>query len=406
MKSKITKKLALLLALIVTLSAVTMTSCSFRGMFGSDIFSDGDSIFGDSSSTDKNDPVNKNDSEQSIPSQNQSFGDIIINGSGASNVAFAASAGLRSAVSVYCTFETTSGGTSFWNPYPTTQTYYTTGSGVIYKLDQSGNAFIITNYHVVYDSYSNTENHISDKIFLYLYGLESEDYAIPATYVGGSANYDIAILEVKESDVLKTAAAAGSAAPVTVANSDLLTPGQTTIAIGNPSSTEMNGISVTMGIVSVESEYITMTASDNSGEVSFRVIRTDTAVNSGNSGGGLFNDKGELIGIVNAKVSSSNIENVGYAIPSNVARAIADNIIDYCHNKDCESVMRGLLGITVTTTAYATRYDVETGLFTRLEEVSVYEITKGGIGEKILKANDIIKSITKSYCIISIGYFY
>ena len=248
----------------------------------------------------------------------------------------------------------------------------------------------------MYDSNSNTDNHISDKIYIYLYGLESEAYAIPATYVGGSANYDIAVLRVDKNDILLDAIETGAATAVTVANSDELTPGMTTIAIGNPSSSDadLGGISVTKGIVSVDSEYITMSAIDNSGEVQFRVIRIDAPVNSGNSGGGLFNDKGELIGIVNAKISSSSVENIGYAIPSNIVRAVADNIIDYCYGKDCETVMRGILGITIETTAYSTTHDSEKGLLVRCEEISVHEVTTRGIGETVFKAGDVIKSLT------------
>ena len=310
------------------------------------------------------------------------------------NVAYATALGLRSAVSVYCTFETTYGGNNPWNPRPSTQTYYSAGSGVIYRLEEDGSAFIVTNHHVVYDGDSDSQNHISQKIYVYLYGLESEEYAIPATYVGGSANYDIAVLRVDESEVLKNAMESGAAAAVTVGNSDNVAPGQTTIAIGNPSSTGLRGISVTKGIVSVDSEHITMTASDNSGQVSFRVIRTDAPVNSGNSGGGMFNEKGELIGIVNAKISSTDIESIGYAIPSNVVRAVADNIIDYCYEKDCESVMRGLLGITVITSSLSTAYDSQTGTFICNEEVMVYEVSTGGLGESILKENDIVKAVT------------
>ncbi len=326
--------------------------------------------------------------------QNITNNDITITGDNTNSVAYATAKGLRSAVSIYCTFETTYGGTSYWNPKPSTQTYYTTGSGVIYQIEDSGSAFIVTNYHVVYDSSSNIENGISNQIYVYLYGLESEAYAIPTTYVGGSANYDLAVLRVDNSEILKEAYASGAAAAVTIANSDRVVPGQTTIAIGNPSSDDLGGISVTSGIVSVDSEYITMTASTGTSEVSFRVIRTDAPVNSGNSGGGMYNDSGELIGIVNAKISSSDIENIGYALPSNVVRAIADNIIDYCYGTECESVMRGLLGITVQVSDYDTYYDTETGFIVRVEEISVYEVTSGGLGEAILQANDIIKSIT------------
>ena len=301
------------------------------------------------------------------------------------DVSLAASQGLRSAVSILASFTVN----SFWTG---TATGTSAGSGVIYKLDaKNGSAFIITNYHVVFNSASVTENGISDDISIVLFGLEYAEDAIPATYVGGSANYDIAILRVDSNEVLKTAAANGSATAVTVANSDILAAGQTAIAIGNP---ESSGISVTTGIVSVDSEYIYMTSSTGYGNIELRVVRIDTAVNSGNSGGGLFNSRGELIGIVNAKMNSSNVENIGYAIPSNVARAIADNIIDYCYGSDNESVMRGILGLTVTTDSITTRYDPESGMIIRNENVIVQEISSSGLAEDILKVNDIVKSIS------------
>ena len=337
-------------------------------------------------------------SAQSEEASGASTGNSVLNSvtieTDGQDTAAAAAAGLRSAVSVYCSFTSTTGGNTPWDPVHGTQSFYTTGSGVLYRVESDGSAFVITNYHVVYDSDSDTDNHVSDQIYLYLYGMEDEAYAIPATYVGGSANYDIAVLRVEQSEVLKCAVDSGSAAAVTVGDSDVVLPGETAIAIGNPSATGLSGLSVTRGIVSVDSEYITMTAADDSGEVSFRVIRIDAPVNSGNSGGGLYNDAGELIGIVNAKINSVELESIGYAIPSNVARAIADNIIDYCYGADCETVMRGMLGITVTTTGLSTAYDTETGRLLRTEEVTVYEVTPGGLGEDILQAGDVICSIS------------
>ena len=305
----------------------------------------------------------------------QTVNNITISGS-SSDIAYAAASGLRSIVSVYASSRNASGA----------------GSGVILRLDgETGSAFVITNYHVVYMSGSYFQKGgICDEIYLFLYGMESDAYAIPATFVGGSASYDIAVLYVENSDLLKNAYASGSAAAANIADSDLLTPGETAIAIGNP---EASGISVTTGIVSVDSEYITMTASDYSGEVELRVIRIDTAVNSGNSGGGLFDAEGKLIGIVNAKISASDVENIGYAIPSNVARAIADNIIDYCFETDCVTVMRGIMGVTVGVSALSTAFDSETGRFERIEEVYIHEVVSGGLAEGNLQAGDIVLSI-------------
>lgn len=393
MKAKI---ISLLVLICLTAGTVTMTSCTYGWLDDYNDYKDSMNASSDTTEGSADSTESSAETNNTEESTNQITNNTIqIDGTN-NSIAYATASGLRSAVSIYCTFETTYGGTNPWNPTPSTQSYYTAGSGIIYRLEADGSAFIVTNHHVVYDSSSNTDNHISDKIYVYLYGLEDEAYAISAAYVGGSANYDIAVLRIDRSEILKEAIETGAAASVTVANSDRLTPGTTAIAIGNPSAsdTDLGGISVTKGIVSVDSEYITMTASDNSGQVQFRVIRIDAPVNSGNSGGGLFNDEGELIGIVNAKISSSSVENIGYAIPSNVVRAIADNIIDYCYGKDCESVMRGILGITIEKSAFSTAYDTETGLFARYEEISVHEVTTGGLGESILKAGDVIKSIT------------
>ena len=125
---------------------------------------------------------------------------------------------------------------------------------------------------------------------------------------------------------MKNAIEKGVATAVEFADSSAIYAGQTSIAIGNP---EAEGISVTCGIVSVDSEYIEMTAVDNRTKISLRVIRTDTAVNSGNSGGGLFELNGELVGVVNAKSSGDDIEGLAFAIPANTVKEITQELIQY-----------------------------------------------------------------------------
>ena len=105
--------------------------------------------------------------------------------------------------------------------------------------------------------------------------------------MGGTITYDIAVLRAKTSDVL---ARNEDAQPVKLA--DEYHVGETAIAIGNP---EGDGLSVTQGVISTESEYITLSIDDT--PRSYRSIRIDTALYSGNSGGGLFNKSGELIRI-------------------------------------------------------------------------------------------------------------
>ena len=311
---------------------------------------------------------------------------IVIEGNGGS-ASVASSKGLRSAVSIFCTFTSTvqQGG---WRPGSSTteEEFSSAGSGVIYKLDKAaGDAFIITNYHVVYDSSSNTANGISDNISVYLYGSEIQGREMKATYVGGSQYYDIAVLHIDNSEVLKES----NAIAADIADSDDIVIGENAIAIGNAQG---YGIAASMGVVSVDSEYIDMIAADEKTEISLRVIRVDTAVNPGNSGGGLYNGLGELIGIVNAKLIEDNVENIGYAIPSNVAVSIAENIIDYCYGEENERVMRAMLGITITTTDSESVYDSKKGTLTIKETVTVHEVSEGGLAYGAIEAGDVLVS--------------
>ena len=123
-------------------------------------------------------------------------------------------------------------------------------------------------------------------------------------------------------------------------------------------------------------------------------MRVDTAINSGNSGGGLYNDEGNLIGIVNAKIVYDGVENIGYAIPSNVAVSIAENIIDYCYGTNTERVQRALLDITVSTSDSKAVYDSTTGLVSIEETVSVYEVSAGSLADGVLQTGDILVSAT------------
>ena len=226
-----------------------------------------------------------------------------------------------------------------------------TGSGVIIDLNKTaGTAYIVTNYHVVYSAEVD-ESDWKKNIYVYLYGSQSYETELQAngsykltgygdgmeaTYVGGSINYDIAVLKVEGNDYLKNSVAQEA----TIGNSDTAVVGEKVYAIGNPQG---HGIAVTEGALSVDSEYISLAMEVlykvNNGfggyknviaekEFSYRVMRTDAAINGGNSGGALFNVKGELIGIVNAKSSSSAIDNMAYALPITNVKYVVDNILD------------------------------------------------------------------------------
>ncbi len=301
---------------------------------------------------------------------------IVVEGSGG-DVSSATAKGLMSAVSITSNFvsRTHTYYPGFGIVGGSGNKYYSRGSGVICRLE-GDEALIITNHHVVYDSGSKTSDGISDDIYVYLYGRENEEYAISAEYVGGSAYYDIAVLYAKDS------AFASGVVKAAEFSSEEVSVGETAIAVGNPQG---YGISASLGIVSVDSEYIVTSGMTSS----TRVIRVDTPVNSGNSGGGLYNDKGEIIGIVNAKIVDESVENIGYAIPAAVVKAVSENIIENCLNKDTTSVKRALLGITLSSNNACTVIG-EDGNIDIVETVTVASVEKGSICDGIVLAGDIL----------------
>ena len=306
---------------------------------------------------------------------------------------------LLSSVSIVCGFQVTKYNL-IGNPFvgytidkdnPIITTEYSAGSGIIYELDkESGTAYIITNYHVVYSA--GADDPISKDISVYLYGGEIAGQEISAEYVGGAMNYDIAVLKIENSERLKES----DVGAAEFADSNEIVVGQKAVAIGNA---EGAGISATSGVISVDSENISMTGADEKTTINFRVMRIDCAVNSGNSGGGLFDADGKLIGIVNAKIIQSDVENIAYALPSNVVKFVADNIID-----GGGVVKKCLLGVTVVSTESKAVYNEEKGVTEIEEKVTVYEKTDGEESEKVvieenalvygkLKSGDVLKEI-------------
>lgn len=168
------------------------------------------------------------------------------------------------------------------------------GSGVII----SGDGYIVTNNHVIDGARKITVRLRSGETY-------------PATLVGTDAKTDVAVVKIEASGL--QAAVFG--------NSDNLVVGETAVAIGNPLG-ELGG-TVTDGIISALDREIEIDGQP------MRLLQTNAAINPGNSGGGLFNARAELIGIVNAKSSGSDVEGLGFAIPANTAKKIAEQLIEH-----------------------------------------------------------------------------
>lgn len=309
---------------------------------------------------------------------------------------------IQSAVSVWCEYPTSS--------YYLNNVDITCGAGVVYQMNDNY-SYIITNYHVVYYKECITPNKIANKIHIFQYGtsenvFKTEDNlgnkeitygegSVEATYIGGSMNYDIAVLKVSTDDLKKYNP---NVKPVVIAQSYSLA--DTAIAIGNP---EGDGISVTQGIISVESEQIEMTGADETTACEFRVMRIDTAVNGGNSGGGLFNVKGELVGIVNAKVVDSDIDNIAYALPYDNITKVADNLIYYYEQTNQPATVKKLvLNLDYTEENSRAIYNPTTNQTTLKNDLVVHKVyptakDNSHIGAAYaceIVAGDIIKAVS------------
>lgn len=186
---------------------------------------------------------------------------------------------------------------------------------------------------------------------IYLYGYQTAESRLNATFVGGSADNDIAVLKIERENLSNELAAlffdSNYYVPASIGDSSTIVGGEDVIAVGNPLIPDTSGaqtieqaeevyikalcMSTTNGVVSIVSEENTLVSIIDSSEiVKMRLMRVSAAINSGNSGGGLFDLYGNLIGIVNSKKASSNYDNIGYAIPINTAVAIAEQVIKQC----------------------------------------------------------------------------
>ena len=228
------------------------------------------------------------------------------------------------------------------------------GSGFI--LTQDG--YILTNYHVV-------ENSNSIKVTTY------DGTAYDAQLIGYDESNDIAVLKVDATDLT----------PVVLGDSDTLNVGDTVVAIGNPLG-ELT-FSLTTGAVSALNRPVTFSTG-----TTMNLIQTDCAINSGNSGGALFNMYGEVIGITNAKYSSSSssseasIDNIGFAIPIDQVRSIFESIITNGY------IVKPYIGVTISDVS------AESQSYGLPEGAAIRSVTENGpAAEAGLQTGDIVTAV-------------
>ena len=245
---------------------------------------------------------------------------------------------------------TTTVTTNFWGFQSSSAA---SGSGFILTDD----GYVLTNYHVIEDSSSITVS---------LYNGETYDAAL----IGYDESNDIAVLKVEAEGLV----------PVVLGDSDNLNVGDNVVAIGNPLG-ELT-FTLTSGAISAKDRKVTLSSS-----VTMNLLQTDCAINSGNSGGALFNLYGEVIGVTNAKYSSSSgseasIDNIGFAIPINSIMNIVESIIEKGY------ISKPYVGISVSDVSAETQqYGIPAG-------AAVQSVTEGSPAEQAgLQKGDIITAV-------------
>ena len=234
------------------------------------------------------------------------------------------------------------------------------GSGVIISQD----GYILTCAHVV-------DGATSVKVQLQ----NGETY--DASIVGSDATSDIAVLKIEATGLT----------PAVIGDSDALAVGETVVAVGNPLGTLSN--TVTDGIISALNREVTVEDND------MTLLQTNASISPGNSGGGLFNANGELIGVVNAKSSYSEAEGIGFAIPIDSAMEIAQQLIEN------GAVIRPALGVKILDVMDA---NTANQLGVSATGVYVVEVTAGGgaeaagvqAGDRIIAVDDTAVSSSNS----------
>lgn len=244
------------------------------------------------------------------------------------------------------------------------------GSGII--VQQSDTELLIaTNNHVVEGADSLTVSFIDNQ-------------AYEANIKGTDSANDLAVIAVPLSSI--SADTMSQIRTAALGDSDSLRVGEQVVAIGNALG---YGQSVTTGIVSATNRVLTTAADNSADSTTASYIQTDAAINPGNSGGALVNMRGEVIGINSAKLASTEVEGMGYAIPITRASSIINTLMNESTLVRVDEANRGSLGITATTvpSSVTEAYGIPTGVY-------VSDVTAGSAAESAgLRRGDVITAV-------------
>lgn len=252
----------------------------------------------------------------------------------------------------------------FGDGFTTQQEVEGSGSGIIVGKNDS-ELLIATNYHVIEGAETVSVTCVDGEVY-------------EASVKGYDADRDLAVVSVSLDDISDDTMDAITIAPI--GSSDDLKIGEQVIAIGNALG---YGQSVTTGIVSAKNRQLDENGQADDDSDGVNLIQTDAAINPGNSGGALLNMDGEVVGINSAKLASTEVEGMGYAIAISDVSDILENLMNETPRDVVEN--HGILGITGTSVSEEGQvYGIPEGVF-------VAEVTEDGPADKAgIKANNVI----------------
>lgn len=268
-------------------------------------------------------------------------------------------------------------------------------SGIIYKREEIKEHGVLTNYkyycltnaHVVNPTSYNVPYVVKEFKYYAYFGYV--DVEVKAEVLGFDAKSDIGVITFNYSTLID---------PIKVMDSSEIQKGQLVFAVGNPYSYDYFG-SATFGMVSSPLRYVS-TDTDNDGISDFyaEYIQHDVAINEGNSGGGLFNLKGELIGINSMKIVTSTVENMSFSIPTNTAFNIIDNYIE--KNVPIVRARLNVLGLEIralTEAQIKANPEIEEipDIYNDQKPYGIYitRIDEGTVSKSPISVNDIILAV-------------
>ena len=258
----------------------------------------------------------------------------------------------------------------YYGGQPQTQETESMGSGIIIGQNDT-ELLIATNNHVVEGADSLTVSFIDNQ-------------AYEANIKGTDSANDLAVIAVPLSSI--SADTMSQIRTAALGDSDSLRVGEQVVAIGNALG---YGQSVTTGIVSATNRVLTTAADNSADSTTASYIQTDAAINPGNSGDALVNMRGEVIGINSAKLASTEVEGMGYAIPITRASSIINTLMNESTLVRVDEANRGSLGITATTvpSSVTEAYGIPTGVY-------VSDVTAGSAAESAgLRRGDVITAV-------------